>query len=88
MAAPVCWGTRGQSQQWVSRTGRCEGFGQRVEPVRGARWAGSVWQQSVVAAEKLRRIAEVDARQAWRGEGARSTADLLTQRLRLTRGEA
>jgi Domain of unknown function (DUF222)/HNH endonuclease len=27
-------------------------------------------------------------RQAWRGEGARSTADLLSQRLRLTRGEA
>jgi Domain of unknown function (DUF222) len=42
----------------------------------------------VAAAEKLRRVAEVDARQAWRAEGARSTADLLAQRLRLTRGEA
>ncbi|MGH8909762.1 MAG: DUF222 domain-containing protein [Egibacteraceae bacterium] len=44
--------------------------------------------ETIVAAEKLRRIAEVDVRQAWRGEGARSTADLLARRLRLTRGEA
>jgi 5-methylcytosine-specific restriction protein A len=42
----------------------------------------------MAAAEKLRRVAEVDARQAWRAEGARSTADLLAQRLGLTRGEA
>jgi len=39
-------------------------------------------------AEKLRRIAEADLRQTWRAEGARSMADLLTQRLKLTRGEA
>ncbi|MGH8901460.1 MAG: DUF222 domain-containing protein [Egibacteraceae bacterium] len=44
--------------------------------------------ETVTAAEKLRRVAEVDARQAWRAEGARSTADLLARRLRLTRGEA
>ncbi|MGH8903529.1 MAG: DUF222 domain-containing protein [Egibacteraceae bacterium] len=44
--------------------------------------------ETIVAAEKLRRIAEIDARSAWRAEGARSTADLLTRRLRLTRGEA
>ncbi|MGH8899983.1 MAG: DUF222 domain-containing protein, partial [Egibacteraceae bacterium] len=44
--------------------------------------------ETVAAAEKLRRIAEVDVRQAWRAEGARSTADLLARRLRLTRGEA
>jgi Domain of unknown function (DUF222) len=44
--------------------------------------------ETVAAAEKLRCIAEVDARGAWRSEGARSTADLLAQRLRLTRGEA
>jgi 5-methylcytosine-specific restriction protein A len=44
--------------------------------------------ETVVAAEKLRRVAEVDARQAWRAENARSTADLLAQRLRLTKGEA
>ncbi|MGH3755977.1 MAG: DUF222 domain-containing protein [Pseudonocardiaceae bacterium] len=44
--------------------------------------------ETIVAAEKLRRIAEVDVRQAWRGEGARSMADLLARRLRLTRGEA
>ncbi|MGH8884701.1 MAG: DUF222 domain-containing protein [Egibacteraceae bacterium] len=36
----------------------------------------------------MRRVAAVDARQAWRAEGARSTADLLARRLRLTRGEA
>ncbi|MGH8886899.1 MAG: hypothetical protein ACRDYX_17370, partial [Egibacteraceae bacterium] len=44
--------------------------------------------ETVVAGEKLRRVAQVDARQAWRAEGARSTADLLARRLRLTRGEA
>jgi Domain of unknown function (DUF222) len=44
--------------------------------------------ETVVAAEKLRRVAEVDARGVWRAEGARSTAELLAQRLRLTRGEA
>ncbi|MGH8887949.1 MAG: DUF222 domain-containing protein, partial [Egibacteraceae bacterium] len=44
--------------------------------------------ETVAAAEKLRCVAEVDARGAWRGEGARSTADLLARRLRLTRGEA
>ncbi|MGH8887789.1 MAG: DUF222 domain-containing protein [Egibacteraceae bacterium] len=44
--------------------------------------------ETVVAGEKLRRVAQVDARGAWRGEGARSTADLLARRLRLTRGEA
>ena len=44
--------------------------------------------ETITAAEKLRRIAEADARQTWRAEGARSTADLLAQRLRLTRGEA
>jgi NAD-dependent dihydropyrimidine dehydrogenase PreA subunit len=44
--------------------------------------------ETSAAAEKLRCIAEIDVRQAWRGEGARSTADLLAQRLRLTRGEA
>jgi hypothetical protein len=44
--------------------------------------------ETIVAAEKLRRVAEIDARQAWRNEGARSTADLLARRLRLTRGEA
>ncbi|MGH7966780.1 MAG: hypothetical protein ACRERD_33965, partial [Candidatus Binatia bacterium] len=54
--------------------------------------AGSVERlhrmETVVAAEKLRRIAEIDARQAWRGQGARSTTDLVARRLRLTRGEA
>ncbi|MGH8886675.1 MAG: DUF222 domain-containing protein, partial [Egibacteraceae bacterium] len=44
--------------------------------------------ETVVAGEKLRRVAAVDVRQAWRAEGARSTADLLARRLRLTRGEA
>jgi hypothetical protein len=44
--------------------------------------------QTVTAAEKLRRIAEVDLRQTWRTEGARSTTDLLAQRLKLTRGQA
>ena len=44
--------------------------------------------ETITAAEKLRRIAEADARQTWRAESARSTADLLAQRLRLTRGEA
>ena len=44
--------------------------------------------ETIVAAEKLRRIAEIDMRQAWRAQSARSTADLLAQRLRLTRGEA
>ncbi|MGH8897434.1 MAG: DUF222 domain-containing protein [Egibacteraceae bacterium] len=44
--------------------------------------------ETVAAAEKLRCIAEVDARGMWRAEGARSTADLLARRLRLTRGEA
>ncbi|MGH8887714.1 MAG: DUF222 domain-containing protein, partial [Egibacteraceae bacterium] len=44
--------------------------------------------ETVVAGEKLRRVAQVDARGAWRAEGARSTADLLARRLRLTRGEA
>jgi hypothetical protein len=44
--------------------------------------------ETVAAAEKLRCIVEVDTRQVWRAEGARSTADLLAQRLRLTRGEA
>ncbi|MGH8898736.1 MAG: DUF222 domain-containing protein [Egibacteraceae bacterium] len=44
--------------------------------------------ETVVAAEKLRRVAEVDARGVWRSEGARSTVDLLARRLRLTRGEA
>ncbi|MGH8897458.1 MAG: DUF222 domain-containing protein [Egibacteraceae bacterium] len=44
--------------------------------------------ETVTAAEKLRCVAEVDARGAWRAEGARSTADLLARRLRLTRGEA
>ncbi|MGH8888101.1 MAG: DUF222 domain-containing protein [Egibacteraceae bacterium] len=44
--------------------------------------------ETVVAGEKLRRVAQVDARGVWRSEGARSTADLLARRLRLTRGEA
>ncbi|MGH8899074.1 MAG: DUF222 domain-containing protein, partial [Egibacteraceae bacterium] len=44
--------------------------------------------ETVAAAEKLRRVAAVDARGVWRSEGARSTADLLARRLRLTRGEA
>jgi hypothetical protein len=44
--------------------------------------------ETMVAAEKLRRIAEVDAREAWRAEGHRSTADLLAGRLGLTPGEA
>jgi len=44
--------------------------------------------ETIAAAEKLRCVAEVDVRQTWRAEGARSTADLLAQRLRLTRGEA
>ncbi|MGH8885834.1 MAG: DUF222 domain-containing protein [Egibacteraceae bacterium] len=44
--------------------------------------------ETVVAGEKLRRVAAVDARGVWRSEGARSTADLLARRLRLTRGEA
>jgi Domain of unknown function (DUF222) len=44
--------------------------------------------ETVAAAEKLRRVAEVDVRGVWRAEGARSTAELLAQRLRLTRGEA
>ncbi|MGH8885956.1 MAG: hypothetical protein ACRDYX_12430, partial [Egibacteraceae bacterium] len=33
--------------------------------------------ETVAAAEKLRCVAAVDARGAWRAEGARSTADLL-----------
>ncbi|MGH8887489.1 MAG: DUF222 domain-containing protein, partial [Egibacteraceae bacterium] len=44
--------------------------------------------ETVVVGEKLRCVAAVDARGAWRAEGARSTADLLARRLRLTRGEA
>ncbi|MGH8884566.1 MAG: DUF222 domain-containing protein, partial [Egibacteraceae bacterium] len=44
--------------------------------------------ETVVVAEKLRCVAAVDARGVWRAEGARSTADLLARRLRLTRGEA
>ncbi len=44
--------------------------------------------ETIAAAEKLRCVAELDTRQAWRAEGARSTADLLARRLRLTRGEA
>jgi Tfp pilus assembly protein FimT len=44
--------------------------------------------ETITAAEKLRRIAEVDLRQTWRAEGARSTADLLAQRLKLTQREA
>ncbi|MGH8895963.1 MAG: hypothetical protein ACRDZ4_02805, partial [Egibacteraceae bacterium] len=44
--------------------------------------------ETVVVGEKLRRVAEVDVRGVWRAEGARSTADLLARRLRLTRGEA
>jgi hypothetical protein len=44
--------------------------------------------ETMTAAEKLRRIAEVDLRQTWRAEGARSTADLLAQRLQLTQREA
>ncbi|MGH8899376.1 MAG: DUF222 domain-containing protein [Egibacteraceae bacterium] len=44
--------------------------------------------ETVAVAEKLRRVAAVDARGVWRAEGARSTADLLARRLRLTRGEA
>ncbi len=44
--------------------------------------------ETVVVGEKLRCVAEVDARGVWRSEGARSTADLLARRLRLTRGEA
>ncbi|MGH8906921.1 MAG: hypothetical protein ACRD0K_10485 [Egibacteraceae bacterium] len=39
----------------------------------------------IATAEKLRRIAEIDARQAWRGEGTRLTTDLLAQRLHVTR---
>jgi len=42
---------------------------------------------TMVQAEKLRRIAEVEARGAYLGQ-ARSTADLLAQRCQLTRGEA
>ncbi|MGH8896302.1 MAG: DUF222 domain-containing protein, partial [Egibacteraceae bacterium] len=44
--------------------------------------------ETVVVGEKLRRVAEVDVRGVWRAEGARSPADLLARRLRLTRGEA
>ncbi|MGH8899257.1 MAG: DUF222 domain-containing protein, partial [Egibacteraceae bacterium] len=44
--------------------------------------------ETVAVAEKLRRVAAVDARGVWRSEGAWSTADLLARRLRLTRGEA
>jgi hypothetical protein len=39
-------------------------------------------------AEKLARIAEADRRQAHRAHGARTTTDLLAQRLRIGRGEA
>src|SRR5680860_164331 len=42
---------------------------------------------TMVQAEKLRRIAEVESRGAYLGR-ARSTADLLAQRCQLTRGEA
>ncbi len=41
-----------------------------------------------LAAERLRRVAEVDARGACHGQGARSAADLLAQQLGLTPGEA
>ncbi len=62
------------------------------EELGDARLAESVQRlyrlETMAAAEKLRRIAEVDARQAWREEGVRSTAGMLMQRLRLTRGEA
>jgi hypothetical protein len=44
--------------------------------------------ETMVAAEKLRRIAEVDIRQTWRAQGARSTVELLAQRLQLTRRQA
>ncbi|MGH8900754.1 MAG: hypothetical protein ACRDYA_03505 [Egibacteraceae bacterium] len=44
--------------------------------------------ETITAAQKLRYVAEIDARGPWWAEGARSTADLLAQRLRLTRGEA
>jgi len=43
--------------------------------------------ETMVAAEKLRRVAEVDGRAAYVAQGARSTADLLGG-LGLTRGEA
>lgn len=33
--------------------------------------------ETVTAAEKLRWVAEMDARQAWRAEGTRSTTDML-----------
>lgn len=42
--------------------------------------------ETMVAAEKLRRVAEVDARAAYVSQGLRSTADLLGG-LGLTRGE-
>jgi hypothetical protein len=42
----------------------------------------------MLCGEKLRRIAEIDARRAWRLDGRRSTADLLAGRLGLTPGEA
>ncbi len=43
--------------------------------------------ETMVAAEKLRRLGEVDARRAYRGKAV-STADWAASRLRLTRGEA
>jgi hypothetical protein len=46
------------------------------------------WLETMVAAQKLRRIGDVDARGAWRAEGHRSTVDLLVGRLGLTPGEA
>jgi hypothetical protein len=44
--------------------------------------------ETITAAQKLRCIAELNIRQTWQAEGARSTADLLARRLHLTRGEA
>ncbi|MDQ3537759.1 MAG: hypothetical protein M3415_03015, partial [Actinomycetota bacterium] len=41
--------------------------------------------ETMVAAEKLRRLGEVDARRAYRGKAV-STADWAASRLRLTRG--
>lgn len=44
--------------------------------------------ETMISAEKLRRVAEIDERQAHVTQGARTTAELLAGQLGLTRGEA
>jgi len=71
----------------VGRLGRQE-LGGAVGDAELTRSVGVLHRvETMVHAEKLRRVAEVDARAAYVSQGARSTADLLGG-LGLTRGEA